>query len=403
MNTARTRKIAVVTPYGAQANYDNYAEFILAQTLIERGWGVHLYTYAVRGRPGFEQDAVYKEVPVFRCRQRLGLSPKLFFSLLAFRPEVIISFHPKSRLSFTAFLASKCMGVRYVADLVGLLHDPFIVNDTDNPEGNFKNPIHLVTDMRMLLADLVRGRVRGLWTNFICHVPTKHADAIVSMNAEEQKHTKAIYKRESTLIYWCTPRYRETAEVQPPVDIPERYYLFIGQIKGRKGWDTAIEAMAERKKQGDHTPLVFLSPSKDLSAPTELARSLDVLSDIIFLSALPTPEKNWLLTHATYVLIPSRFEGFGLVVFEAFLAGKPVCASDIPTFLEFLKDRTNAVLFPVGDGAGLAQAIETLDADPALREAMVKEGFATAERFNHNHMTDSYVTLFDSLQHIQKP
>lgn len=398
MNLTARRKIAIVTPYGAQARFDNYAEFILAQTLVERGWDARLYTYTIWSLPQYRHDTVRKGVPVIRCRQRLGISPRLFFSILISRPEVVISFHPKSFLSFTAFIAAKCVGAKYVADIVGILHDPFIVNDTDYPENNFKTNIRLVTNVGLFFKEIFAGRTAGAWTNYVCHMPTKHADAIVSMNTEEKKHVQAIYERESTLIYWCTPRHTEEAQVKPKASIPKQFLLFIGQIKGRKGWDTALDGLAHLRKEGTDTHLVFVTPFKDLSEPVQYARERGIEENVTFLSAVSNEEKNWLLNNCTYVLIPSRFEGFGLVVFEAFLAQKPICATKIPTFLEFLEHRKNALLFEAGDGLGLARAVMELEADSALSRKLVQEGVRTAQRFNYNHMVDAYVSLFDSLK-----
>ena len=38
------KRIAIVTPYGAEERLDNYAEFVLAQELIERGYDVRMFT-----------------------------------------------------------------------------------------------------------------------------------------------------------------------------------------------------------------------------------------------------------------------------------------------------------------------------------------------------------------------
>ncbi len=399
MDTGSKRKIEIVTPNGAQSRFDNYAEFILAQTLQERNWKVRFYTYAVWSIPAYRHSTTYKGLAVIRCRQRMGISPHLFFEIFFTRPEVVICFHPKSFLNFTAFIAARLVGARFVADIVGILHDPFIVNDTDSPEDNFKSSIHLVTDFRAFLKDLFAWRTAGLWTNYVCHMPTKHSDAIVSMNSEEKKFVQKIYGRASELIYWCTPRYMDYTESNPEVNIPERFFLFIGQIKLRKGWDTALEAMARLKKEGkDNAHLVFVTPFKDMSEPIAYARKLGIEDLVTFLSAVSNEEKSWLLAHCTYVLIPSRFEGFGLVVFEAFLAKKPVCATTIRSFLEFLEDRKNAMLYAPGDSEGLARSVVALDADPDLQKKLVEEGTKTAERFSYNRMVDAYVSLFDSMQ-----
>ena len=129
--------------------------------------------------------------------------------------------------------------------------------------------------------------------------------------------------------------------------------------------------------------------------PIEYAKGRGVLDQIAFLSSISNEEKEWLYAHCRYVLVPSRYEGFGLPVFEAFLARKPICASDIPVFDEFLVHKKNAMLSPVGDGDALADSILALDADPTLVRTLVEEGVRTAARFAHERMVSEYIQLIE--------
>ncbi len=399
MNTdAKPQRVAIVTPYGAEPRFDNYAEFILAQTLIERGWKVRMHTYAARGIPTYTGNFTYKTVPVFRCRHRFGISPRLFFSILFFRPEVVIGLHPKSSLNFSAYLAARCVGARFMAEIVGILHDPYIVTNTDDPTGNFRDPIVLITSVGQLIRRIPTYGLKAAWHNYITHTATAHADTIIAISEDERKYVKKFYNRDSVCIYWCTPRHVTTAQEKPPVAVPERYLFFIGMVKRRKGWDTAIDALAALKARGHMEHLVFVTPHKDLTEPTVYARQKGVLDQITFRVAVSNEEKNWLYAHATYMLIPSRYEGFGIPVFEAFMARKPICATTINVFLEFLSDKENAMLSAIGDGEAMARSVEALDADPELQKKLVVRGQQTAEEFGYTHMVDKYVALIGSGQ-----
>ena len=389
------RKLAVVTPYGAEARFDNYAEFILAYTLRERGWDARMYTYAVHKDSAHRGDLEYMGVPVRRCRERLGFSPRLFVSLLLFRPDTIICFHPKNFLNFTAYLAARIIGARLVVEIVGILHDPYISSDTDNPQNNLKSPIILVTKLSQIVQEVMAGRIRGLWTNYIRHTPAAHADAVIAISEDEKKYIKQLYGRDSTRVYWSAARFIDHKEERPKVEIPEKFHFFMGQIKLRKGWDVAIDAIAELKKGGSTEHLVFVSPQKDLTEPTEYAKERGVLDQITFLVNISNEEKNWLYTHCTYVLIPSRYEGFGLIAFEAYLAKKPIIASNLIVFLEFMNDKQNVMFFDTGNGKQLAEKIKELDANPELREHLIQGGLKTAEDFNYKRMVDEHVAVIE--------
>jgi len=68
------------------------------------------------------------------------------------------------------------------------------------------------------------------------------------------------------------------------------------------------------------------------------------------------------------VVVPSRFEGFGLTAAEAMAAGKAVVASDVDGLREVVGDA--GVLVPAGDAAALAVALKRLLADPQERAVL---------------------------------
>lgn len=387
-----SKKIAIVTPYGAEPRLDNYAEFILAQALSKEGHDVRMYTYASKHMLLYEHDLVYKSVKVFRCRQRFGISPRLLFLLLAFSPHTVLCFHPRSFLNFCAYIASKIVRARFIVEIVGILHDPFIVLDVNDPQAGLKQPLVLATKFSILLKLLMSRSRRSAWENYVFHVATANADTIIAINKDEQHYIRDIYKRDSTLIYWSAPESPALIEQKPKGEssLPEEFLFFIGQIKRRKGWDTAIDGIVALKRMGVAQHLVFVSPQKDLHEPIEYAVARGVRENISFFSAISNEEKQWLYAHAVYVLVPSTYEGFGLPVFEAFAARKPVIATNIPVFLEFLEDRKNAMLFSLGDSEGLARAIRELDDDPALAQKLVEEGTKTAARFGRDRMLAEY-------------
>ena len=386
------KRIAIVTPYGAEERLDNYAEFVLAQELIERGYDVRMFTYTSRALE--YKDEVYKGVPVTRCRERHAFSPRLFSNLLWFRPDIVLALHPRSMLNFSAYWGARAVGARFIVEIVGILHDPFLVKDTDNPYGSeYEKPL-LVTTLSQFLKQTVRGKLRNAWKNYVWHMPTAAADTVISINDEEKRYVQRFYGRDSVRIYWCAPRADTTSTIKQGV-VPEKFIFFIGQMKRRKGWDTALEAVAELVRQGEEARMVIVGPQHTQESE-RYAKELGIADRLTFFSAISNQEKNWLYAHAECVLVPSRYEGFGLPIFEAFVAGAPGCASDLSIFTEFLREGENALLFKKGDGADAARALRTLRADPALRERLITEGIKTAEHFSRERMVGDYIQLFDS-------
>jgi glycosyltransferase involved in cell wall biosynthesis len=70
---------------------------------------------------------------------------------------------------------------------------------------------------------------------------------------------------------------------------------------------------------------------------------------------------------AHIAVLPSRREGLPKSLLEAAACGRALVATDVPGCREIARAGENALLVPPDDPAALAQALETLATDPALR------------------------------------
>ncbi|MFN2334843.1 MAG: glycosyltransferase family 4 protein [Wenzhouxiangellaceae bacterium] len=80
------------------------------------------------------------------------------------------------------------------------------------------------------------------------------------------------------------------------------------------------------------------------------------------------------MARADIVVVPSRFEGFGLTALEALALARPVVASRAGGLPEVVEHERSGLLFEPGDASGLADAIERLLDNPALAEKLGRVG-----------------------------
>lgn len=93
-------------------------------------------------------------------------------------------------------------------------------------------------------------------------------------------------------------------------------------------------------------------------------------------------------------VVPSRWEGFGLVALEAMACGCAVIAADVDSLPEFIDNRVNGLLFEPHDSGSLAGALCELFNDKSLRETIIKNGVESAQNFSVAKMAEEHLALY---------
>lgn len=80
------------------------------------------------------------------------------------------------------------------------------------------------------------------------------------------------------------------------------------------------------------------------------------------------------LWEADVFVRPSRSEGLGTAFLEAMAAGLPIIGTNVGGIPDFLKDGETGLFAKVDDSKDLAEKIELLFSDEALRQKLIKNG-----------------------------
>jgi glycosyltransferase involved in cell wall biosynthesis len=101
---------------------------------------------------------------------------------------------------------------------------------------------------------------------------------------------------------------------------------------------------------------------------------------------------------AHIVCLPSYREGLPKVLLEAAACGKPLVATDAPGCREIVRHNENGLLVPLRDATALAQAIERLLVDPALRLGMGEKGRKMVEaEFSEEHVARQTLAVYQEM------
>ncbi len=154
------------------------------------------------------------------------------------------------------------------------------------------------------------------------------------------------------------------------------YVLYVGRLSDEKGVEALILAAALRKD----IPVRIIGDGPEGGRIRALVAKLGA-TNVIMCGALDGDDLQAAYAGAKCVVVPSVwYEVFGLVVLEAYAAGKPVVASKIGALAELVKDGDTGLHAAPGDHKDLAQKLGTLWDTPGLSETMGRTARAWVER-----------------------
>ena len=180
------------------------------------------------------------------------------------------------------------------------------------------------------------------------------------------------------------------------VDSRTPYVLFVGRITRQKGIVHLVRAI-EHLDPGIQVVLCAGAPDTPEIAEemrTAVARAQEKHGKVVWIDKMiSVPEKIELYTHAAVFCCPSIYEPFGIINLEAMACETAVVASAVGGIkevvdhgetgylvpLEQMSESPFEALHPERYASDLAQRINELMADPALRTRMGKAGRKRAE------------------------
>jgi len=178
--------------------------------------------------------------------------------------------------------------------------------------------------------------------------------------------------------------------------LPDAFVLYPAQTWRHKNHLGLLDALALlRDRDGLAIPAVFTGHRNDFLPVLERrVRALGLGSQVRFLGFVSPVELKALYLLCRLLAFPSRFEGFGMPVVEAFRLGVPVACSNATSLPEVAGDA--ALLFDPALPDTIADAIRRLWTDSSLRDDLVARGRERARAFTWTATARKFQALYRS-------
>ena len=186
-------------------------------------------------------------------------------------------------------------------------------------------------------------------------------------------------------------RFEEAVEKDPYAMIQ------VGHLIPSKRTEITIRAFARLQEKYPQLTLKIVGTGhlrKDLE---DLCRQLKVEDAVTFTGQLPNRDVAAAMHKASYFVMASKPEGFGIVYLEAMAAGCVTVGTQGQGIADVIVDGNNGFLVPADDVDAVAAVIESCLTDPEKRDEIAKNAKTLAAGMTWAENAEKYVELFRKL------
>ncbi|HHX58347.1 MAG TPA: glycosyltransferase family 4 protein [Candidatus Moranbacteria bacterium] len=252
--------------------------------------------------------------------------------------------------------------------------------------------------------------INRLKLDFFAETAIKRADRVVAISESTKKDILKFYPQvdanKVSVVYhgferkWLESKFssEQKKQLEGKYQITDKnYLLYVGGLDDKENVAILIEAFNQLKKQTDFSglKLVLVGEEKKNSKKTwaKIKKSF-ARKDIIVTGRIEFTELAWFYQGAKAFVLPSKYEGFGLPVLEAFVAQVPVIAVNRGASLEIGQDA--AIYFDGENTQGLVQKLEIVLSDEAMAKKMIKRGLERANDFSWRKCAEETLAVIKS-------
>lgn len=241
----------------------------------------------------------------------------------------------------------------------------------------------------------------------MCRLSAKLSDHIITISEHAKNKIMEYYsvdERKISVIYEAAG---EEYRVYPKKDvnallskfaIEKPFILCVSKYSPKKNIETVIKVLNNIKREYPNYPNISLVmagkwDSKYKKRILSLAVSLGVEKDIKFLGFVPEKELPLLFNGALALFFPSRYEGFGIPIVEAFSCGTPVITSNREAIPEISGGA--AISLEFNDITGYTEAISKLIEDNSFRHCLSNKSLKRSKYFSWEKTAKDVLDVYE--------
>ncbi len=186
-------------------------------------------------------------------------------------------------------------------------------------------------------------------------------------------------------------------QVRAKYKLPKQYLLFVSRWEHYKGLPILVQAFERLSAQFPELGLVICGrPVAQSPQVSQLVSDAQRKNPLVVTPGFVSDEDLApLYSGASVYVHPSWYEGFGIMILEAFAAGAPVVTSNVSSLPEVVGDA--GLLVDPRNLEDLTLKISSILKDPSLAESLKQKGLQRVKDFSWAKMAEQTLSVYRSI------
>jgi glycogen(starch) synthase len=182
----------------------------------------------------------------------------------------------------------------------------------------------------------------------------------------------------------------------------ERLITAVGRLTAQKGFDDLIRAYASIKRSIPASRLLVVGDGYMRGDLESLAGREHVRDNTTFAGFISEEDLVGILKSSDVVVVPSKFEPFGIIALEAMAAGAPVVVSKVGGLAEIVDDSVDGLEVEPNNPAAIAEATVRVLSDGALASRLAENGREKAKAYSWESAAKKTLETYQEAARVTK-
>ena len=238
-------------------------------------------------------------------------------------------------------------------------------------------------------------RVLAIKTNKIINISKSEYESALKYKIASKKKMCIIENGIDFTKFKDSNKYRDETRKKLNIKDNEIVIGVVGRLSEQKDPMTMIKAFKEVYEENKNVKMLFVGSGDLEDNIKKFAENNNILDKVIITGWVDEVEK--FIPAFDIAVLPSKWEGFGLVLIEYMACNKPIIASNVGGIKNIIKDEVNGYLINKENKKQLYVAIKKVIIEHNKAKKMIQTNLKYIEKYNITVLIEEHKKLFNNM------